>query len=264
MGRRWQAVVWGAAIAWLAGCKTGESEVRTKEWSDSWAKARVEYHDARFGLVELIEGKLAIVAVSGLGRDEFDCQWLVGRLLVDELDLKMPALTTISLEAVRELVGSEQHRTLVAAVGEKLAPEANDFLPLAAVATHARFGLWIHLNGADVQSGESLEEETSTTSTYNSTTKEYEESTTTVGYSSNRHVSRHVSAVIFIHDLVKNVPVLIAECRSNGFSERSAFHPNHYPPFPHAPGGSGVVEPLVAMGTKALMKVPVAKVAKIN
>jgi len=99
------------------------------------------------------------------------------------------------------------------------------------------------------------------TSSYNSTTAQWEESETFTDYSSNRGIFRHVSAVTVIFDLHRNVPVLISQGRSNGYFQSSTFDPDRSPPLPVWPGGTGTVEPLAAMGAKALSKVAAAKIA---
>src|SRR5687768_5635658 len=116
MARRWQGVVCGAAVVALAGC-AGPDPVAAR-WSFADARARVKHLAPTFELQDLVEGKLAIAAISGLGRDEADCQWHVSHLLIDGLGIKMPALEIVPLDDVRELVGRERHRALTAEVGE--------------------------------------------------------------------------------------------------------------------------------------------------
>jgi len=102
--RFWQGAVWAAVVALLAGCASVDRDAAAERWSFADASARVKYLAPGFELQHLIEGKLAIGGISGLGRDEVDCQWEVSQLLVDGLGIRMPALEVISLDDVRDVV----------------------------------------------------------------------------------------------------------------------------------------------------------------
>src|SRR5688572_25168375 len=162
----------------LAGCASIDRDAAAERWSFADASARVKYLAPGFELRHLVQGKLVIGGISGLGRDESDCQWEVAQLLVDGLATRIPALEVSSLHEVRDLIGRERHRELTAEVGETLGPQNHDFAQLAGLAARARFGLWIHLNGFEVSSGEWQEREYEKSSSYNSTTEQWEESET--------------------------------------------------------------------------------------
>lgn len=252
----WRALCLGlaSAVVLVAGCSTpGEPIVRLATSRN--VSARIEHRAPKITRADLIEGKLAIVGISGLGRDELDCAVDISELLSRYLDESIPMLDVMLLPEVRLTVGQESHHALIAYVGESLGPEQADFARMAAVGAQARFWLWLHLNGCSIDNSESQEVAETTEQVTDSEGNSYTQ-TSFAGYNSTRTVTQDVRALIFIYDSISQLPVWIAQGSYFASTDRTAFSSVFRPPYPEWPGGTGLVEPLARIALKTIEKIP--------
>ena len=245
-----------AAIVLVAGCATPNPEPTVGLTTSQGVGVKVKYRAPDFIRADLIDGKLAIAGVSGLGRDELDCAADISELLTKYLNETMPTLSVVSLADVRSGIGSESHRAMIASVGETLGPVHADFARLTPISDRARFWLWIHLNGADVDrsEGQGIAE---TTETVTDSDGSSHTETSFAGYNSTRSIWQRVRALVFVYDSATDAPVWITEGKYFGGGERNTFSPNAYQPYPAWPGGTTVVEPLARIAHKSVTKIPV-------
>lgn len=243
----------GKMVRWLARCCFGLLFV---SFAAGCSSIKVEHQDRGLNSRDLVEGKLGIAAVGGLGGGEYFLSENVSQALTESLAAIRPEIPVVPLAEIKPLLPEAEYQAFLREFSEVPSVRAEDWALLDRASPKARYLLLVQISDDEIRQSESQSAETSESYVKNSKTGKWETETTTDSYIKTRSKTRSIGMRFFICDLKTRRPVWVAvgsDASESGSQLRSFTPFGSSPSWPSAPS---TMEPIKDLVKQAVQKLP--------